>query len=508
MFRHNRVITKIALCFVITTLLIYPLSPIQAEAAEVVPLWGPYITDVSETGITVNWKTQDETGGAVEYAAENYFSGNSSYSDSVPASLGELHHVVLTGLQPDTAYHYRVQIGEDYTADHVFTTLGDGPFTFIVYGDTREQLPSLTQLNRHKLVADHIAQEKGISFVLHTGDLVSNGGDLEEWGRFFEAGRQMLYSIPIFPVAGNHENTSVVYYDAFSVNPWYSFSCANAHFSFLDTNDGADLDAQATWLSTDLSGDADWKFAVCHHPMYTSDSNHWGGNPDLQEHWEQIFVDNGVNAVFNAHVHVYERDYENGIHYITIATGGAPSYALAAEKIPGYRNSFEHALGYARITVNGSEASMEVIKVAELSEDNKEILQTYPTDTIFETVSLLSEDAPEPPDDETIDISITQDSISYGNIKPGGSSPVKPIIIDNTGTSDVNITLEIQGETPALDFFKQCLFVNNVVYEPGKVICTIPSGGSESVSTQVRVPSDWDEPGSMQVTFIFWAEAP
>jgi acid phosphatase type 7 len=508
MFKYSRVLTKIALSMAIITLLICPPVPLHAEVAQVVPLWGPYLTGVSETGITVNWKTEGASEGAVEYAVEDFYSENSSYSDSVPDSLQELHHVTLTGLQPDTIYHYRVSTGEEYTDDHVFTTLGDGPFTFIVYGDTREQAPALTQLNRHKLVADRIAQEQGISFVLHTGDLVFNGDDLGEWGRFFEAGRQMLSSIPFFPVAGNHENNSSDYYDTFGVAPYYSFNCANAHFALLDSNDGADLDAEAAWLSIDLSVDTDWKFAVCHHPLYTSDSNHWGGNTDLQEHWEPVFMENGINAVFNAHVHVYERDYENDIHYITIATGGAPSYALAEAKIPGYRNSFEHTLGYARITVNGTEASMDVIKVADLSEDNAEIINTYPPNTIFETVNLLPENDEEPPDDKPIDISINVDSITYGNVKPGGSSLAKPVTIENTGKSDVNITLELKGDDLALDFFEHSLYVNGAVYDPAQVICTISSKDSEVVSTRLLVPSNWDEMGLMQITFIFWAEAP
>jgi hypothetical protein len=96
-----------------------------------------------------------------------------------------------------------------------------------------------------------------------------------------------------------------------------------------------------------------------------------------------------VNAVFNGHVHVYERCYENGIHYAVLGIGGGPCYKLAEEKIDGYRNSFENTLGYARVTVNGDEAFMEVIKVANVS--GYEVSYIYPPNTVFESVDLSPE---------------------------------------------------------------------------------------------------------------------
>jgi hypothetical protein len=361
-------------------------AAVCAQSADVTPLWGPYLTGVGETGVTVNWKTAGETAGAVEYAAAEDFDGN--YDKSVTSPAAELHHVSLAGLQPDTSYRYRVRVGSDYTADHTFTTLGGDSFTFVVYGDTREQLPAFTQLERHKLVADRIAAERDVAFVIHTGDLVTDGADLAEWGRFFDSARLMLYGMPVFPVAGNHEYNSSSYYEIFGVNPYYSFDCAAVHFAMLDSNDGADLAAEADWLTADLAGAADLKFVVCHHPLYSSDPTHPGGNPDLQNRWEPAFIEGGVSAVFNAHVHVYERCLENNINYVTLGNGGAPGYSLSEEKIPGYRNSLEHSLGYARITVSGSRAEMDVIRVADVSEDNSEVLKIYPPDTVFETVSL------------------------------------------------------------------------------------------------------------------------
>lgn len=491
--------------------------PFMAYASpEAVPMWGPYLTGVSGTGITVNWKTAGESDGAVEYAAEDFFSANGAYSHTATDSARELHHVTLTGLVPDTTYHYRVRIDDDHTADHTFRTLGDGPFTFIVYGDTREQIPYFTQLERHKLVADRIAGEEGISFIVHTGDFVCNADDFDEWQRFFDSTRQMLDGIPLFPVAGNHENKSPEYDEIFGMPKVYSFDCANAHFSVLDTNSGSDLDSQAEWLVEGAAGAADWRFAFFHHPPYTSDAQHWGGNIDLRNRWEPVLMETGVNAVFNAHVHAYERYYENGIHYMVVATGGAPFYLLADEKIPGYRNSLEYTLGYTRITVDGTEAFMDVIEVAGVDKETNTLGDMYPPDTVFERVDLRPEPVsdntsgePEPPDGDTPSIAISLDAelIDYGDIFPGESSGIEPVTISNNGTKDVTVTLEIQGDGMAGAFYEQSLYIDDDNYNPERVICSVAAGESATVSTRLGVPSSWSEPGRMEVTFVFWAEA-
>jgi predicted phosphodiesterase len=505
MKKWNRLLTVVALGLVVTALPVCQAISARAQPDDWVPLWGPYLTGVGGTGIVVNWKTSGETAGLVEYAPEEFYLGNAAYSVSSVDSVRELHHVALTGLSPGTTYHYRVVTGGEATADRTFTTLGGGPFTFVVYGDTREQVPAFTQLERHKLVADRIAEEKNVSFVLHTGDLVTDGDDLDEWGRFFEAARTMLDGIPIFPVPGNHENYSANYYENFGVPSYYSFTCGNAYFAMMDSNDGADLDAEAAWLANDIPAGADWKFVVCHHPLYTSDSTHPGGNADLQERWEPVFVDCGVNAVFSAHMHVYERYWKNGIHYVVLGNGGAPCYELAEEKIDGYRNSLEHTLGYARITVDGDSAVMTVIEVAELSGDNREVTHIFPPDTVFETVSLRPESSAGP---SSLEISLNLDALDYGSIMPGDISAEKLVTVENKGTEKVNITLEIQGEELSLDFYRQSLYIDGAAYSPEQVICSIDPGNSQAIVTRLAVPADWAEPGLMRVTFIFWAEAP
>jgi hypothetical protein len=66
----------------------------------------------------------------------------------------------------------------------------------------------------------------------------------------------------------------------------------------------------------------------------------------------RLFVNHGVNAVWNGHVHAFEHYSENGIDYIVMGTGGGPSGTLGEEKYEGYQNGLEHCLAYARVTVD------------------------------------------------------------------------------------------------------------------------------------------------------------
>ncbi len=384
-----------------------PLSPTPPPSPSPVPspspilLWGPYITGTTTDTTIINWKTDIAADGTVKYATEEYHTESGEYDHTITdIEKKELHHLVITNLTPNTIHHYQLTVGNESYGDYTFRTYPctNESFTFIVYGDTREQVPLFTQMERYKLVADRIAEEENVSFVIHTGDLVCDGSNLTRWDVFFDAGRAMLANTTLYPVLGNHEDNHTNYYDAFGVPEWYSFDCGNAHFTVLDSNDWAmpHMTEQTAWLRNDIDGDATWKFVIFHHPPYSSDERHWGGWTSFRDYWEDIFINNSVDAVFNGHVHVYERYEEKGVQYVVLGCGGAPLYSLAEGKIPGYQNSFEHTLGYARITMDDDNATIDVIKVADVSGDNKEVTHIYPPHTIFERVVLNQTSIPAP----------------------------------------------------------------------------------------------------------------
>ena len=364
-------------------------------------LWGPYVTNTTSSSATIHWKTENATVGTVKYANESYYAQYQDYDSSVEDGVEKrLHHLTLTNLTPDTVYHYRVEIENRSTGECSFWTFPlNGSFTFIVYSDSQEPQgdPDVTQLNRHRLVADRIAGEENVSFVLHGGDLVNDGGDLSEWNRFFEAARAMMATTTFYPTLGNHEYTNFSgsgeavqnYYDAFELPEWYSFDCGDVHVTVLDSNEEANETAQNAWLLNDLTTNATRKFVAFHHPPYSSSSTHFGGWTDFRALWCPLFINRSVTAVFSGHVHAYERLRANGITYVVAGTGGGPFYELSETKLPESRSSLENTLGYARVTVDAENGTVKMafIPVADCSSG---VPVLYEPGVVFETAIISS----------------------------------------------------------------------------------------------------------------------
>ena len=363
--------------------------------------WGPYLTGTTVNTTVINWMSATPGNGSVSYATDAAYRTSGAYTRRVTAGADStLHHVVLTGLLPDTPYHYQVTSGGRVSDDHTFRTFPEtGPFTFIVYGDTQEQLPYFTQAERHALVAERIAAtEPETLFVLHVGDTVCDAESEDEWNRFFAAGRPLFENTTLVPVLGNHENNASIWYEAFGMPEWYSFDCGGAHVAVLDSNDWAarHFDEEAAWLKTDLEENRELRtdapeapvFVSFHHPPYSSGTRHPGGWTDIRELWCPILEDAGVDVVFNGHVHSYQRYVVNDVQYMIAATGGGVLYDLTEEKTEGYAGGADHELGYLRVTVDGDCITSVFVPVAAVSQNNREVISVFPVGTEYDPVRI------------------------------------------------------------------------------------------------------------------------
>ncbi len=106
-------------------------------------------------------------------------------------------------------------------------------------------------------------------------------------------------------------------------------------------------------------------------------------------------------------------------------------------------------------------------------------------------------------------IALNRDAIDFGDIKPGENSATETVLITNTGSVDVYITVEVRGQDQtAQDFYAQSLYVNNNIYNINTIIANILKQLSANAQMQLKVPSTWNtEEGEQQATIIFWAEA-
>jgi hypothetical protein len=124
---------------------------------------------------------------------------------------------------------------------------------------------------------------------------------------------------------------------------------------------------QQAYARAELCGDERWKFVIFHHPIYSSDAYH-GSGYGYELIYHPIFVEAGVDIVFNGHAHNYERIEKDGIVYLVLGGGGAAPRGLAPTRVSGSVVAIENHNFYARVTAAKGEISVEIVSVAEATD--------------------------------------------------------------------------------------------------------------------------------------------
>jgi hypothetical protein len=223
-----------------------------------------------------------------------------------------------------------------------------GRFTFAVCGDSRGGDEVYKEILRR-------VQEDGAAFLINTGDLVQSG-QAEQFEAFAALMRD--FTLPFFPVPGNHDarDGQLVEYLQYSGAPaaHYSFDYGLGHLVVVDSHSGAVSPQELAWLEADLAAtDQPLKMVFLHHPPFDPDgTDHiMGGGNDAFVALVQKYA---VSYVFAGHIHAYAEAIRDGVYYVVTGGGGAPLYA------EGHPQAFYH---YVRVTVDGAQASLEVVKV-------------------------------------------------------------------------------------------------------------------------------------------------
>lgn len=227
--------------------------------------------------------------------------------------------VNLVGLEASTTYEYVVGDGTPagWVLPSEFTTAPDKttPFKFIYMGDAQNGLDTWG-----KVVRGAHAAEPDAAFYVMAGDLVNRGNQRDDWDHFFFNADGVYNNKQLVPAIGNHE-------DQGDLGPWmylhlfdlptngpegvtpervYSFTYSNALFLVLDSN-VAPAD-QVEWIEEQLkNSDATWKFAIYHHPAYSSGPRR--DNLEVRELWGALFDKYHVDLALQGHDHAYLRTW-------------------------------------------------------------------------------------------------------------------------------------------------------------------------------------------------------
>jgi hypothetical protein len=161
---------------------------------------------------------------------------------------------------------------------------------------------------------------------------------------------------PLFSCLGNHEYNHLNYFDLFYLpnnERWYSFDYGHAHFICLQIDGFSSYgpgSEQYSWLEHDLArAEQPWEFVFFHVPPYSSGPH--GSDLQVRTSLHPLFVQQGVDVVFNSHDHDYERSVVDGVTYIVTGGGGAELYGKQNENEASVY--FESTLHFLSISLAG-----------------------------------------------------------------------------------------------------------------------------------------------------------
>ncbi|MHA1953258.1 MAG: fibronectin type III domain-containing protein [Candidatus Heimdallarchaeaceae archaeon] len=279
----------------------------------------------TSTTMTVAWRTNEITDSIVEYGLDISYTDEASSSNTV-----KWHFVELTGLEPDTIYHYRVGNGEIWSEDFAFKTGTTGKQTsFVGMGDAQEANPN------RKMMVNIVNTIQDIDFVLYSGDFVELARQQDQWYKWFNDYTPLTTHIPFMTALGNHEKNNTNYYEAVAMpgkEEYYSFNYGPVHIPVLHTvweGFEENYTEQVNWLIDDLTThqDYDWTVVMMHRPPFSSFPRHFeveSWYKEVNASFVPIFEQFQVDAVLTGHEHAYERLFEDNVTYII--SGGAGSW--------------------------------------------------------------------------------------------------------------------------------------------------------------------------------------
>jgi hypothetical protein len=311
------------------------------------------------------WETSSIDESIVEWGNTSSF-GNTALGTFVSGNgLSKVHTVKITGLSPDTRYYYRIHtdalVGQTY--DFISPPLPESEknFNLISMSDMQqdgahpEVFSDIVNNDLIPFVNDRFGNNNDlandIAYVFIPGDLVTTGGNYPSWkSTFFDPAQTLFNHVPVYPVAGNHEQNSENYFRYFNlpengtnnndyIEHWYYTDYSNVRLVGLETNNGYRIQEQLDWLQGMLddacaNDNIDFVFAQLHHPHK---SELWiAGNTDytgqIIEILESFSTNCGKPSVhFFGHTHGYSRGQSRDHQHLMINVASSGGQLIIGE---------------------------------------------------------------------------------------------------------------------------------------------------------------------------------
>lgn len=311
------------------------------------------------------WPAENRTSGYAWLTPEGQINGSGDQ---------RMHEVYVAGLEPATAYHYRVGGGpegeEVWSEVFSFTTAPNDPKAEVqlaIAGDSRGQNNDAWRLLQRRF------RDRNLTAQLFSGDMINLATDQGEWEQWLDGAARdtdasllTLASLLSLYTHGNHESHSALFYGNL-VQPqdidtfpnygelFFSLDIGPVHIVVLDDSfiakpdeDKAYKSAIDGWLRADLAAAVEnrpnvpWIIAMHHRSCYSSAKH--GNDIDVRrvrDYLVPIWDEFNVNLDIAGHDHNYERSKPlqgppetptiapaagEGTTYLVCAGAGADNY--------------------------------------------------------------------------------------------------------------------------------------------------------------------------------------
>ncbi len=285
----------------------------------------PWVAGVTQSSVYVELEATNTTAAKVDYGLTNSYGSTASTESTQAVGSNYVHNIRLTGMAPNTQYHYRVTQGSSVSGDYRFYT-APAPGTAAHWAFAAD---CRTNTADHNSMAALIASYDP-RMVLYGGDLCASASYSSWNSEWFVPNQEAQNATaPWVNAVGNHEGwndlTKAFTQTATGDPDYFSFEYGDAHVLVLNTEISRGLgSAQWNFAAADLAtSTAAWKIVAFHKSAYVSGSSH-GEDPDMVAMSEQIFVPNGVDLVLTGHSHFYQHNFVDGIHHMILGSFGAP----------------------------------------------------------------------------------------------------------------------------------------------------------------------------------------
>jgi predicted phosphodiesterase len=363
------------LCLLGGLLLAACLCAVPAAPAADVPSpfnipWGPFLQDLTPTGVNVVWAAP-RADDAIEYGpAADKLDKTAQPAPDAPGRAG------ITGLEPGKTYYYRVKMkaaeGGQVSYGEVasFTTAKPDvtKFSFAVIADTHT-----SGCNK-----DLAAMMTGLrpDFVLNGGDRSPSvvSGTLKPY-------KSIIASVPMYMARGNHDSADKQKMVSMVAGPgdnqYFAFTWGNARVICVNTEDRkggqsgplSKGGAQYKWLEEELKNcKQTWKIVFQHIPVLSA---YDGGYRQELADERELLEARGADLVFQGHQHNYDRSKPmkdgqpaadgKGVIYVTCsgACGGKEKFPKGTD-LPFLAKTYNEGPFLGMVYIEGNRLKMTV----------------------------------------------------------------------------------------------------------------------------------------------------